>query len=222
MYQKEVLSAMTTSIDLKDLRRGEGEWRNMQDVIRNAFLHCFDTQQDQAETILKLNKQIKQLKEEISRRPSFEDIERMIDLRLVSDKKYQSTGGLDNDQCRLSIAKLTKELENKVTLQHFQSTMNRKVDKTDVLIRELTGSATKDTARDVAKLKMDIVDIKSHIEHLTDTIEQDSKFDINRNKLDEEVIVLKSQTENIYRHLNDVYTKDQVKQMNAEKVRMTE
>lgn len=41
---------------LMDLRIGEGAWKNMQSIIREAFLKCFSQMKEQARQLESLNK----------------------------------------------------------------------------------------------------------------------------------------------------------------------
>lgn len=42
-------------IDMNDLARGQGEWQNMQDVIRRSFRSVFDHMSQQQDQIRQLN-----------------------------------------------------------------------------------------------------------------------------------------------------------------------
>lgn len=206
-------------IDVNDLLRGEGEWRNMQDIVRKAFKHCLDVQHTQNEKISRLTAQVTQLREELNKRPTYDDIDRLIEIKLLAEKKRQGSGPLgDTDNIRLQIAQLNREIEKKVSIQYLESSLNKKMDRSDLLIRDLSKYSVKEYSQEVAKLKLDVVEMKSHLEHFTDIMEEYERKTSDFPKTSEQVIVLKSQIENLYRHLNEVYTKDQLKPLLEDKV----
>jgi Arc/MetJ-type ribon-helix-helix transcriptional regulator len=204
-------------LDANELLRGDGEWRNMQDVVRKAFKYCLDVQSTQSEKIARLNAQVIQLREELNKRPTFEDIDRLLEMKLLAEKKRQgSTKG--NDDLRLQIAQVNRELEKKVSIHYLETSLNKKMDRSDLLVRDLSKYSVKEYSQEVAKLKLDVIEMKSHLDNFTDIMDEYERKNSDFSKTSEHVIVLKSQIENLYRHLNEVYTKDQLKPLLDDKV----
>ncbi len=192
----------------------------MQDVIRKAFKSLMDVQTAQSEKISKLNSQVIQLREELNKRPTYDDIDRIIEMKLIAEKKKHlaSTSDYAVDDVHSRIANLNREIEKKVSIQYFESSLNKKMDRSDLLIRDLSKYSVKDYCQEVSKLKLDLTEIKSQLDHFTDIIEEYERKNSDFLKTTEQVIVAKSQIENVYRHLNEVYTKEQLRPLLAEKV----
>ena len=66
------------SFDYSDLMRGEGEWRNMQDVIRRAFKHSFEKIEQQQEQINQLVSTVTVLKSQIAAKPTSQEVDDMV------------------------------------------------------------------------------------------------------------------------------------------------
>ena len=75
--------------DLTDLIRGEGEWRNMQDVIRKTFRMTFMQMEKQQEQIDSLLKTTHTLKEALSSKMSEKEVNQLISNQDVTAKKAQ-------------------------------------------------------------------------------------------------------------------------------------
>ena len=213
------LPGMVNQLDLDDLVRGEGKWRNMQEVIRLAFKQCIDVQKQQEDKISRLSSQVVLLREELSKRPTIDDIDRIVEMKLLGERK-RSSSFAEIDSIRASVAHLAKEIEKKVSVSNFQSSLNNKVDKSEMLAQKLSKSSHKDIDAEIGHIKLNILDIKSQLEQMSGTLATVVKHDKNDSKTTEQVVILKSQVENIYRHLNDILTQDQVKHLLSEKVQI--
>lgn len=207
-----------SSIDLHDLTRGEGEWKNMQDIVRRTFRACVEYQNQQSDQIAKLTQQVSHLKEELHKRPSWEDIERFVDMKMMSERKHSTPQSQEIDQIKFQVANVRKDLEKKVSIQHLETSLSKKLDRTDLLVRDLTRNSMKEYTQDIAQMKLDLVEVKSTIDHFSDMMESFHRRDAELPRNVTDITVLRSQVENLYRHIADIYTKDQLKHVLEDKV----
>ncbi len=82
-----------------DLTRGEGDWLNIQQCIRKAFLQHDEHLQKQQQQIAALQETVSSLRREISQRPKTEEAFEYID-RKIDDISSQQTRKKDFDKIK--------------------------------------------------------------------------------------------------------------------------
>jgi hypothetical protein len=123
-----------------DLIRGEGEWRNMQPIVRSTFktlLDQVDRQQQQIEGLLEI---ALNLKAQLALRPSVEEVE-----RVVADKLRQLPRSVSKEKHEavvLSLQELRSEVERRATVQYVDDCLRRKIDRSDSLVRQMATKGT--------------------------------------------------------------------------------
>jgi len=128
------------SLRRADLIRGEGEWRNMQPIVRSTFkslLDQVDRQQQQIEGLLEI---ALNLKAQLALRPSMEEVE-----RIVADKLRQlprSVSKEKHENVVLSLQELRSEVERRATVQYVDDCLRRKIDRSDSLVRQMATKGT--------------------------------------------------------------------------------
>ncbi|RYH28522.1 hypothetical protein EON65_11830 [archaeon] len=214
MFQQDL-----RSIDLTDLSRGEGDWRNMQDVVRRTFRICLENQQKQADKIAQLSHQVTKLQEDCHRKPSWEDVERLVETRLLanSHRKSVATGSPPLDEIRLELSQVRASLDHKVNTRTLDCLLAKKVDKADILLRNLTESNSSALQSDLVKLKSEVLDITSRLDLVESEMDKDSKT-VDLPQLSRDMVLLRAQVENIYKSFHDYYNKDHLKHLLEQKV----
>lgn len=204
------------NFDLTDLIRGEGDWRNMQDVVRRTFRMCLETQQKQTDKIAYLSSQVMALKEEVSRRPSWEEVERLVESKLLA-KQPRVAGGNGMEDIRMEITHIKANLESKVSMRTLENLLSKKVDRSDIAVRSLADMSGASFQRDVKQLKEGFLDLESRTSVLeTETQKIATDHDLHQQKRD--LLVMRTQVENIYRSIGDFYSKDHIKHLLDQKV----
>jgi len=122
-----------------DLIRGEGDWTNMQSVVRSSFKELFDHSEKQQQQIQDLLEIAINLKSQLALRPSQEELQRIVEdkvrqllPRSVSKDKHESLAA--------NVAALRSELERKATVAYVDDSLRRKLDKSDAVVRQLATS----------------------------------------------------------------------------------
>lgn len=131
------------SLDIRhmDMVRGEGDWRNMQPIVRSSFKSLYDQSSNQQKQIADLLEIAVNLKAQLALRPSLEDVKRIIDDKvrhtmLKADSKSRQESTLE------SLNVMRADLERKATIQYVDDSLRRKIDKGDALVKHLTSGGT--------------------------------------------------------------------------------
>lgn len=208
-----------------DLAAGQGEWKNMQEIVIKTFRFCVENIKNHSDQIAILNTQLVVMKEELQRRPTWPDIEKMLEMKSKFDKNQVIRGfsvpsvtshGADInssihgevDYLKLQLAQLKAECEKRVTIQSFKSSLDRKMDKSDILQRDISKFSLKDYTDDLGKLKLEVQDLKGKIENQGQKIEEEMKLAAVRNSL-VDISVLKVQLDRMWNVVNnDCCTRD--------------
>lgn len=123
-------------IDLRDLTRGEGEWRNMQEVIRRTFRVLFEQIHSQQLQITSLVESIANLKKESYRKVNSVDLSRIIDSKMTQSGRSSGTAVDDCQTLRIQMTELRSALEKKASVRYVDDLLQRKVNKTDLLFTQ--------------------------------------------------------------------------------------
>jgi hypothetical protein len=131
-HQSSALSeSYLRSIDLRDLSRGEGEWRNMQEVIRRTFRCLFEQIHHQQLQITTLSDSITTIKKESHKKANSSEISGIIDSKMAQYVRSASVDDLNS--LRTQIAEIRSNLEKKANIRYVDDSLQRKANKTDLL-----------------------------------------------------------------------------------------
>jgi hypothetical protein len=119
------------SIDLRDLTRGEGEWRNMQEVIRRTFRSLFEQIHHQQLQITTLSDSITTLKKDSHKKVNSSDISGIIDSKMAQYVRSASVDDLNG--LRTQLTELRSNVEKKANIRYVDDLLQRKANKTDLL-----------------------------------------------------------------------------------------
>ena len=129
-----------------DLARGEGEWRNMQPVLRNALLQLFDTVGKQHAQIQDLCDVCSALRTQLALRPTHEDLR-----EALSDKQqrmaYSGRERADAHSLTAQLSELKVEVQRKASVQYVDDCQRRKLDRSEAVVRHLVDSEKEVRAR---------------------------------------------------------------------------
>lgn len=203
---------MNNLIDYEGLLRGEGEWKNMQEIICRTFRILIDQNNHQIDLISKLQSQIHLVKDELNQRPTWNDIERMVDSKILNDKKKNSKFNNEVDQLKIEVAHLKSDLEKKVSTNYFELSMKKKMDRSEAIIKanpKYVQSHHSDNDEDIKKLKIDLLHVKSEVESISDVITSNfQSYDIPR--VCSDVCVMRSQIEHLTNTVHNYQTKEEI------------
>ena len=219
--------------ELHDLALGQGEWRNMQQVIRKTFKLCIEKQHEQSQQIVNLSAQVNKMREELSQRPTWADVENMVTLRANHDKhlaSYRSKQAgatspsssshvQEVEELKLQVAQLRSECERRVTIQSLQNSLQRKADRSDLQALRESTSKVVDAPQDMSKLKLDIAEVRSEMENLQDQVEETKRGLAAKNAV-VDLSVVKVQLEGLFRRVHEeMYNREEITSMLNQKVR---
>lgn len=164
---------MASVVDITDLIRGEGEWKNMQEIVRRTFKICFDQMQKQSEQITKLAGNVASLKVQLAARPDFDEIDKMIESKSVKTTKGASREELD--KLSRSLVNVKADLERKAAMSYVDDCLRRKVDKSDILVHNLSKMTSSQYAGDIEALHCTVEELKLRMDSKTDTVSSEIK-----------------------------------------------
>ena len=124
-----------------DMTRGEGEWKNMQPIVRSSFKQMFEQFEKQQQQIHDLLEIAVNLKGQLALRPTQEDLQRMVEDK-VRKLLPRSVTKDRHESLILSVSELRAELERKASMQYVDESLRRKIDKGDALVKQLSTSST--------------------------------------------------------------------------------
>lgn len=144
-------------IDEIDLKRGEGDWTNMQPVVRKSFAAIFDVIEKQQQQIAELKDTVSKLKREVDKKPNQSDISRQItDARTLTPDVMRKS---DLMAVHALLVDVKADVERKASVRYVDDSCRRKIDKSDVSMRPLLQNA-----EHISKLSVDLAMLKQHVD----------------------------------------------------------
>lgn len=133
-------SATLSGIDLVDLSRGEGEWRNMQDIIRRSFRILFEQIESQQGQINSLTESYNTLKKDQLKKMDISDMNSYFDSKMVT---YARAASIDDvNTLRGHITELRSNLERKANIRYVDDLLQRKANKSDLIMHQPQGQSS--------------------------------------------------------------------------------
>ncbi len=217
--------AQTSSViphDLTDLIRGEGEWRNMQEVIRKTFRMTFMQMERQQEQINSLMKTTNTLKEALSMKMSEKEVNQLIANQDITAKKTQQ------DELTFMNHQLTTmkvDLERKASTRYVDDSLKRKVDKTDILMKtssQLTNlSTTQGQISEITRISGEVGKLTMKMEMVDKTI-KDSNELIKKSASSSETTGIQNQLNQVYSQLQECPKREEIARMGEQKMERKE
>lgn len=223
-------------VDIVSMTRGDGEWRNMQEIVRRTLKVAFETIDKQAKQIGRLTGQIASLQSQQQKIVSRDEILELIEERLersklTGKKRYVLRPELES--MSIAIAQIKQDLERKASMRYVHDVLRGKIDKSDAVARTLlqqssddrsTVTATAEYAATANRTQMsmlfkDLATVKDDVEGLAKLIEAISREMKASNEITDYNIV-KKQIESIYASMDDYHTKTYVQALLDQKVRI--
>jgi regulator of replication initiation timing len=203
-----IANGVIGSIDLTNLIRGEGEWKNMQEIIRRTFKQCFDTIEKQSEQIVHLVGQVASLKKHMSKEVmSRGEIESMVEIKvekmIPTSKRYIQRHEYDGLVER--VINMRSDLERKASMRYVDDNLRSKMDKSDALVKNISILSNSKYASQLTSIFSDLSETKMTVESLVKMTTDLSK-DVNDHVVDRNNFhIAKNQIDTIYRSLSTDY-----------------
>ena len=206
------------TIDLTDLERGEGEWRNMQEVIRRTFRSTLKQVERQQEQINQLVTVTTNLREIISTKMTSQEVEHMISNR---ERAYSQNKHKDEiEATRSELVNIKMDLERKANMRYVDESLKRKVDKTDLIVRSaMTGGAPvgPQNTSEIGKL----FEVNGHLRarmEILETIVSSFKEDLKSAAKESEIRGLKYQVDQVFDLIKYSAKKEEISNIVEKKV----
>ena len=189
-------------IDETDLKRGEGDWQNIQPVVRKAFSAMLETITRQQVHITEMNSIIGALRQEVLQRPNYKEFEsKFNDFRArlpepVSRTEMATVQGI--------VREIKSDLEKKATLRYVDDAIRRRPERYDFSTVQHSSDAISRLTADVADIKINIAEmIQKSISQKNDGVNFDNKQELERvnYKIDELFRLVSERPD--YRQLSD-------------------
>lgn len=126
-----------------DLERGEGEWRNMQPVVRGAFRQLLDTSAKQQAQIQDLCEICLSLRAQLAARPTHDEVREIVEdaqrrTRAQAAAQGGARGGApERHVLSVQLQELKAELQRKASVQYVDDCQRRKLDRSEAVVRQL-------------------------------------------------------------------------------------
>ena len=163
------MSSVFAGIDLFDLSRGQGEWRNLQDVVRKALRISFENAQRQQETIDKLEAGMSLLQKELADKASISDIKSIVLTNASSQPRAASAD--DVTALRVQLSNVKSEVERKASIRYVDESLKRKVNKSDAILERRTETPVESCVQDIAAVKSKLLTIERSLQGLSSQME---------------------------------------------------
>jgi hypothetical protein len=144
-------------VDEIDLKRGDGDWTNMQPVVRKAFAAIFDVIGKQQEEISSLHTTVAKLRRDVDKKPDQKEINRQIsDARSVAHDVLRKG---DLSAVHSLLVDIKADVERKASIRYVDNCCERKIDKSEVSMRPLLQNA-----EHISKLAVDLSQLKLRVD----------------------------------------------------------
>lgn len=197
------------SSELTSLERGEGEWKNLQPSLRKAFLRLFETNNKQDEKINELTTEISLLRQQLSSRPTKDEILKLIDTRFISTTHLPIKN--DIDELRLQIVDMKADLQRKVSSRYVDDALRRKVDRTEPILKNANLFSGQGMT-ELNKIAGDLGDVKARTDMLVKNY-SDLNNDVKNCADSHAFRQLQSQVNELYSIVSSCINRDQVDSM---------
>jgi len=158
--------------NVSDLNKGEGEWKNMQDIIRKAFRYVIDHNETQQNQLNLLNNSIISLKSQLANKYSKEEVEEL----LINKNKYilprEDKLLKEIDDLKLQIIDLKSELERKASFRYVDDSLRRKLDRSDSVIQSLVSISGPQHTKELAYIMNELGQLKGKDEFIMKTLNE--------------------------------------------------
>ncbi len=114
-------------IDMTDMVRGEGDWRNMQDIVRNSFRLSFEHLDKQQEAFHSMMGVVHGLRDHISDKMGESEVKALLAQLAPSDVTF--TKRADFEALQATVAELRADVARKATTKYVDDSMRRKLDR---------------------------------------------------------------------------------------------
>eukprot|EP01039_Chlorochromonas_danica_P005428 gene5427-5971_t len=211
-----------TTFDLSDLIRGDGEWKNMQEVIRRTFRLCIENQQRQAKEILHLHTQLNTMRDELHRKPSWEDMTTIRSTHAVTSTNTTNpttrAQSLAEEELRFTLTQLKAAIDEKVSQRTLETLLKKKVDRDDHIIRQWIDNnplhRDNNKMKEIQESQLEILTRLKQLENEIHQVQHD--YDSKQQKRD--LVMIRSQIDNLYRHVGEFHTKEHIQRLLDQKV----
>lgn len=161
---------MFAGVDLIDLSRGEGEWRNLQEIVRKALRVSFESAQKQQETINRLEIAVASLKNELSEKATMEDVKIAIDTKLSAQGRYASAS--ETAVLKAQLANIKSDVDRKATIRYVDESLKRKLNKSDAAIPHQSDIPIDSCLQDILAMKTKLLTLERSMQGLNAHMEK--------------------------------------------------
>lgn len=192
-----------STLEFDDLIRGEGEWRNMQDIIRRTFRQSFEKIGQQQDQISQLIASVSSLKSQLAAKPTNQEIDDMILSKIRTSPKHITRDEIDD--IRLQLANVRADMQRKSSIRYVDDSLRRKLDKTDVLVKNFQSMHVLEEYTEIIKISSDLGEMKSKYDILAKTLNEVCE-DIRSTAKAGDMFVVRELVEELYKMMGDCVT----------------
>jgi phage host-nuclease inhibitor protein Gam len=211
---------MSNTIDMTSMLRGEGEWKNMQEILRRTLKLSFDQMEKQGEQIAHLVGQVASLKGQLASKVNRDEVDHVVKTHTRGmatsaaefNKLYISRN--EYDKIKDQVVHMRNDLERKASIRYVDESLHRKLDRSDVLVKNLQAMSPSQYATQLAQMLQEIAGTKSDVSALARAT-SDLQRDLGGAT---ELHAMRHQIEAVYLSMQDYYTKNHIMALLDQKV----
>jgi len=206
----------TLGLDMTDMLRGEGEWKNMQEVVRNSFRVAFEQLEKQCKQMSGTLQLMGQLRQKVGE---------SLDEGAVKEMLTQYTSQLHHfidrdefDNVLTSLAELRSDTARKATTKYVDDSLKRKMDRSDVLIKNAPHLSS---GPEVVRLTKENNNLKKRVEALETMMESV----VEQGKLaaqQADMNSIKAQVDHVFEKVQEVPTRTDILALVGSKVEIVD
>jgi hypothetical protein len=199
-------------VDTTDLVRGEGKWKNMQEVVRNAFRLGFETADQQQDQISQLIKVAAEMRLQMAEKLSGSEISKLLESRELSGPKVATQEDLFRLESKLQETRA--DIARMATTRYVDDSLRRKADKSDALIAKNLPIRDADA---VSKLQAENAELRERLNRLEGTINK-VQTEVTSCTTKEETHILRAQVDQAFASANKAVLEPQLEAELAKRV----
>lgn len=197
----------------------------MQEIVRRTLKMCFEQMDKQSEQIATLVGQVGSLKSLLTHKVNRDEVDLIIKSHshsLASTNAVAPSSSKSHvtkaeyDKLKEQFLQVRNDLERKASIRYVDESLHRKVDRSDLLVKNMQTFSAAQYSSQLAQLFQDLTDTKAQVDSISRAT-SDMQRDMQGAQ---DLHVVKNQMEAIYRSMSDYYTKNHVNALLDQKVRL--
>lgn len=195
----------------------------MQEIVRRTLKMCFDQMDKQGEQVAHLTGQVANLKSQLANKVNRDEVNDIVKSAQIGASSAAARSSKHNvsqtehDKLKDLVAHIRNDVERKASVRYVDECLRLKVDRSDLLVKNLATFSAAQYSSQLTQMFQELTDTKNAVDSLAKAT-SDMQRDVQGVQ---DLPVVRSQMEAIYRSMQDFYPKNHIKALLDQKVSST-